>query len=234
MSDSPRVDDGFVEKFMKSVNTPLEYGVYFLFHDYWGKAPQSAIDAYVAELHKIPGIEQALEERYIAEPLSLERLKQCAPGTLGAGYLKFIVDNNLEANLGKNYRQFNDELRAAGTLDRLPDDLSYMMVRGFQTHDFHHVLTGYEASIYGELALAAYYLAQLRQPYHAFRVAVTTAHTAFLAPAFITEGMDAFTDGWSFGRMSKNIYFERWEDEIDTPLEVLRDRFNLNRHAQAA
>lgn len=234
MSDSPRVDDGFVEKFMRSVNTPLEYGVYFLFHDYWEKAPQSAIDAYVAELHKIPGIQEALEERYIAEPLSLDRLKQCAPGTLGAGYLKFIVDNNLEENLGKNYRKFNEELRAAGTLDRLPDDLSYMMVRGFQTHDFHHVLTGYEATIYGELALASYYLAQLRQPYHAFRVAVTTAHTAFLAPAFITEAMDAFTDGWSYGRASKNIYFERWEDEIDTPLEVLRERFNLNRHAQAA
>ncbi len=234
MSDSPKVDDAFVEKFMRSVNTPLEYGVYFLFHDYWEKAPQSAIDAYVEELHKIPGIKAVLEEGYIAEPLSLERLKQCAPGTLGAEYLKFIIDNNLEANLGKNYRTFNEELKASGKLDRLPDELSYMMVRGFQTHDFHHVLTGYEATIYGELALAAYYLAQLRQPYHAFRVAVTTAHTAFLAPGFITEGMDAFTDGWSFGRNSKNIYFERWEDEIDTPLEVLRERFNLTRHAIAA
>jgi len=234
MSDSPRVDDGFVERFMKSVNTPLEYGVYFLFHDYWEKAPQSAIDAYLEELHKIPGIQQYLEERYIADPLSLARLKQCAPGTLGAGYLKFIVDNNLEENLGKNYRKFNDELRASGKLDRLPDDLSYMMVRGFQTHDFHHVLTGYEATIYGELALAAFYLAQLRQPYHAFRVAVTTAHTAFLAPNHITEVMDAFTDGWSYGRSSKNIYFDKWEDEIDTPLEVLRERLNLTRHAQAA
>jgi len=234
MSDTPVVDDGFVEKFMKSVNTPLEYGVYFLFHDFWDKAPQSAIDAYVEELRKIPGIEPVLEEQYIAEPLSLERLEKCAPGTLGAGYLKFIIDNKLEKNLGTNYRKFNDELRDSGKLDRLPDDISYMMVRGFQTHDFHHVLTGYEATIYGELALAAYYLAQLRQPYHAFRVAVTTAHTAFLAPGFITEAMDAFTDGWAYGRSSKNIFFERWEDEIDTPLEVLRDRYNLTRVAQAA
>ena len=234
MSDSPRVDDGFVGKFMKSVNTPLEYGVYFLFHDYWEKAPQSAIDAYLEELHGIPGIRQVLEERYIAEPLSLERLRECAPGTLGAGYLEFIVDNNLEENLGRNYRKFNDELRASGKLDRLPDDLSYMMVRGFQTHDFHHVLTGYEATIYGELALAAFYLAQLRQPYHAFRVAVTAAHTAFLSPNHITEAMDAFTDGWSYGRRSKNIFFDKWEDEIDTPLEVLRERLNLTRHAQAA
>ncbi len=234
MSDSPKVDDAFVEKFMRSVKTPLEYGVYFLFHDYWEKAPQSAIDAYVEEMRSIPGAKEAIAEGFIAEPFSLERLEQCAPGTLGAGYLKFIIDNNLEKNLGTNYRKFNEELRSSGKLDRLPDDLSYMMVRGFQTHDFHHVLTGYEATIYGELALAAYYLAQLRFPYHALRVAVTTAHTALLAPNFIVEAMDAFTDGWSYGRNSNNINFERWEDEIDTPLEVLRERMNLTRHAKAA
>lgn len=54
MSDSPKVDDAFVEKFMRSVNTPLDYGVYFLFHDYWEKAPQSAIDAYVQSSTRSP------------------------------------------------------------------------------------------------------------------------------------------------------------------------------------
>ena len=108
------------------------------------------------------------------------------------------------------------------------------MVRGFQIHDFLHVLTGYEATIYGELALAAFYLAQLRFPYHAMRVAVTTAHMAFLRPDFIPEAMDAFVDGWSYGRTAKNLNFERWEDEIDTPLETLRERMNLKVRPLAA
>ena len=47
------------------------------------------------------------------------------------------------------------------------------MVCGTQLHDFLHVLTGYGATIPGELALAAHYLAQLRFPYHAIRLAVT-------------------------------------------------------------
>ena len=231
---APTVDRAFAEKFLQSVDTPLEYGVYFLFHDWWEEAPEGAIQAYLDELHKIPESKEFLEERFIAEPLSLDRLAECAPGTLGHAYRAFIVDNNLEKNLARNYRQFNEELHASGKLERLPDELSYMMVRGFQIHDFQHVLTGYEATIYGELALAAFYLAQLRFPYHAFRVAVTTAHMAFLRPDFIPEAMDAFVDGWAFGRTAKNINFVKWEDEIDTPLNVLQERMGLTKRDLAA
>jgi ubiquinone biosynthesis protein COQ4 len=227
MNAAAMIDRDFSEKFLKSVETPLDYGIYFLFHDWWEAAPEEAIKAYLAELHAIPEAKACLEARFIAEPLSLERLAKCAPGTLGAGYRKFILDNGLEQNLGRNYRDFNTQLHASGKLERLPDDLSFMMVRGFQIHDFQHVLTGYQATIYGELALAAFYLAQLRFPYHAMRVAVTTAHMAFLRPGFIPEAMDAFVDGWTYGRAAKNLNFERWEDEIDTPLEVLRTRMNL-------
>ena len=128
----------------------------------------------------------------------------------------------------------NDELTQKGQLNRLPADLSYLIVRGFQTHDFLHILTGYRATLMGELALASFYLAQLRFPYHAMRMAVTTAHYAFLEPRIITECMDAITDGWAFGRKAANIHFHKWEEEIDTPLLELRNRFNLDTIAMAA
>jgi len=234
MSGSATIDEAFAGKFLKSVNTPLDYGVYHLFHEWWDEAPQSAIDAYSRELASIPEAAPLLAEKFIAEPISLDRLAACRPGTLGHAYRAFIIDNGLEQNLGRNYRLFNEELSQSGKLDRLPPDLSYMMVRGFQIHDFLHVLTGYEATHYGELALASFYLAQLRFPYHAMRVAVTTAHMAFLRPGFIVEAMDAFVDGWTYGRSARNLNFERWEDELDTPLDVLRARMNLVRQAQAA
>ncbi|MBL8772621.1 MAG: hypothetical protein JNK30_14660 [Phenylobacterium sp.] len=234
MTDRPTIDREFAEKFLKSADTPLDYGVYFLFHEWWEKAPQKAIDAYSRELASIPEAAPFIAQRFISEPLSLERLAQCAPGTLGHAYRRFILDNKLEQNLGRNYRRFNEELTASGKLDRLPPDLSYMMVRGFQIHDFLHVLTGYEATPRGELALAAFYLAQLRFPYHAMRVAVTAAHMAFLRPGLIVEAMDAFVDGWAYGRVARNLNFERWEDELDTPLETLRARMGLNRTSLAA
>lgn len=234
MAGAEIINREFAAKFLRAADAPLDYGVYLLFHDWWAEAPQQAIEAYSRELASIPEAGPLLASRYISEPLSLERLAECAPGTLGHAYRRFILDNKLEQNLGRNYRKFNEELTSSGKLDRLPPDLSYMMVRGFQIHDFLHVLTGYEATNWGELALAAFYLAQLRFPYHAMRVAVTAAHMAFVRPGLIVDAMDAFVDGWSYGRTARNLNFERWEDELDTPLEVLRARMNLNRVGLAA
>lgn len=234
MTKPPIVDRAFAEKFLISVDRPLDYGVYFLFHDWWAEAPATAIDAYMTELHAVPGATAFLQARYIAEPLTVEALKVFTPGTLGAAYRDFVVDNNLIENFGRDYRKFQTELHTKGALKRMPEDMSYMMVRGTQLHDFMHVLTGYGATIPGELSLAAYYLAQIRFPYHAMRLAVTMAHTAFVAPAHVVSSMDAFVDGWQYGRNSRNINFEKWEERLGEPLAKLQAEMSLRQIAIAA
>jgi len=223
----PIVDRDFAERFLWAVDRPMAYGVYFLFHDWWAEAPQRAIDSYMEQLHVIPGASEFLKEKYIPEPTEVERLKACAPGTLGRAYYDFVVDNNLMEKFAVNYREFNEKLHSSGKLDRLPEDMSYMMVRGTQIHDYQHVLAGFDSSPYGELGLAAFYLAQLRFPYHAMRMAVTFGHAAFVNPDITVDAMDAIVDGWSRGRASGNINFARWEEEIDTPLTELRERFDI-------
>ena len=223
----PLVDRDFVEKFFRSVDRPLEYGVYQLFHEWWEKAPQSAIDAYSQELASLPGAREFLEARHLPPPLSIERLSECAEGTLGHAYRAFIVDNDLLVDLARDYRAFNEELSASGKLDRLPDDLSYTIVRGFQIHDFLHVLTGFDSSLMGELSQAGFHFAQLRFPYHAMRIAVTTAHMAFLRPDISVAAMDAIVAGWSYGRACPNLHFTRWEEEIDKPLRDVRRNHGL-------
>ncbi|MCG8592110.1 MAG: Coq4 family protein [Proteobacteria bacterium] len=109
-----------------------------------------------------------------------------------------------------------------------------MIVRGFQIHDFLHVLTGFDSSPAGEVGMAAFHFAQLRYPYHAMRMAVTTTHMAFLNPSVITLGMDAIAAGWSLGRATRNLHFEHWEDELDAPIAALRERMGLVLPAQAA
>ena len=230
----PIVDRAFAEKFMISVDRPLDYGVYYLFHDWWAGATQTAIDAYMEELHAIPGATDFLKEAYIAEPLTVEGLRGYGPGTLGAAYRDFVEENNLIENFGRDYRAFQAQLKASGQLDRMPDDMAYMMVRGTQLHDFMHVLTGYGATIPGELALAAYYLSQIRFPYHAIRLAVTMAHTALVAPKGVVPSMDAFVDGWHYGRHSNNINFEKWEERLGEPLAALQAEMNLRQIAKAA
>ncbi len=227
MQNEPIVDREFVERFMWAVDRPMAYGVYYLFHDWWAEAPQDAIDAYMKELHAIPGAAEFLEAKDIPAPIEVERLKSCAPGTLGRGYYEFVVENDLMEKFAVNYRDFNEKLHASGKLDRLPEDMSYMMVRGTQIHDFQHVLTGFDSTPYGELKLAAFYLAQLRFPYHAMRMAVTFAHAAFVNPEITVDAMDAVVEGWSKGRASGNLNFARWEDELDTPVSELRERYSI-------
>ena len=147
---------------------------------------------------------------------------------MGHGYHRFVVDHGLEANLARNYREFNEQLRDAGTLDRLPDDVSFTIVRGFQLHDMLHVLTGFSPTPLGELAQAGFHFGQLQFPYHAMRTAVTTAHVAFVNPAAITDAIDALVTGWMVGRFAENAHFHRWEDELDTPLDELRERFGID------
>lgn len=223
----PIVDRDFAEKFLTAVDRPFDYGVYFLFHDWWAEAPQEAIDAYLADLQSVPGAREFLDERWLSEPLAVKDLEGCAPGTLGAAYRDFIVDNGLMENLGRNYKQFNEHLQSTGALDRLPDDMSYMIVRGFQIHDFLHVLTGFAPDPLGELAQAAFHYAQLRFPYHASRMAVTFSHIAYVNPGATVEVMDAVVDGWQVGRAAENTHFTRWEDELDTPLDEIRARMGI-------
>ena len=80
MTEKPTVDREFAEKFLRSVDTPLDYGVYFLFHDWWEKAPQEAIDAYAAELASMPEAADCLRERCYCRALVFGPLVPVRPG----------------------------------------------------------------------------------------------------------------------------------------------------------
>ena len=228
------IDRDFAEKFLRSIEEPFAYPVYLLFHDFWAEAPQSAIDEYAAGLAAVDGAAEFLAERHLPDSVTLADTADCVEGTLGAAYRAFVVENELEANLATNYHDFHGQLTANGALDRLPDSLAYTIVRGFQIHDFLHVVTGHRPNIPGELGMAAFHFAQLQFPYHAIRVAVTTAHIAYVSPKGITVAMDALANGWLMGRSWQNLHFVHWEDELDTPLEDLRARFGANTPLAAA
>lgn len=228
-SKPPIVDRDFGEKFFWAVDRPMEYSVYHLLPNWWAVAPQPAIDAYSAQLAAMDGAEGFLAERFIADTLTLESLEGCPEGSLGAGYRSFIVDHGLDANLLVNYKHAHEAMTADGTLDRMPADLAYVSVRLSQIHDFAHTIAGFTPDPAGEIKMAAFHLAQLRFPYHSMRLAVTSAHAAFVNPGFMEPFFDAMSIGWIMGRKAQNLHFTRWEDQVDTPLEEIRERLGIDR-----
>ena len=225
----PTIDRAFGEKLLTCFDDPFTYGVHLLFNDWWAVAPQEAIDAYAADFERVPHQADFVRAQYFAPPLDLDALKAFAPGTLGNGYYRFIVDYGLEANLATNYAGMHAMLKASGRLDRMPASLQYSVLRGFQLHDVLHVLTGYPATQTGEIALQAFCLAQIRFPYFGMWMSVVTTRMTLLDPDMIVPMMDAISDGWAFGRSAANIKFNRWEDQFGRDLGDIRREYRLDR-----
>jgi ubiquinone biosynthesis protein Coq4 len=224
-----QIEREFGEKFLKSIDNFYTHGVDWLFNEWWETAPVDAIAKYEAAILDHPEHGPLAREGWLAPDFRLASLDDYAPGTFGHAYRTFMVDNNLVEQLAAGYRARHDELVRSGKIERMPPALAYKVLRGFQTHDLHHVLTGYPATPLGELAIQAFQLAQMDYPYAAMWIAVVTGHMTLLDPHLIKPAMDAITDGWSLGRNSRSVQFVKLEHRLGEPLDAVRAEFGLLR-----
>ncbi len=226
-SDKPRLHPDFVEKMVQTFDDPQAHGVHLLFNEWWATAPEITIERYLDGFSKTPGAKAFLEAGYLADPIELATLEAMPAGSLGRSYFEFLTHNGLEKNLATNYAQLHEFMSAKGRLDRMPADLKYAIIRGFQIHDLLHVVTGYTPSSLHELELQAFCLAQLQFPYFGMWMATTTSRMTFLEPDGIVPVMDAISRGWRLGRETQNLQLERWEDRFEEPLAEIRVQFGL-------
>ncbi len=224
-----KVDREFGEKFLTCIDDFYGYGVHLLFNDWWEKAPADVIAKYVAAIEGHPEQGPLARQQYYADTFSLKQLEGYAPGTLGNAYLRFMVDNNLVERLALGYRELHEEFEASGKLDTMPPVMKYKVLRGYQTHDLHHVLTGYPATPFDELALQAFQLAQQDFPYSAMTIATIMGHMTLVDPLLIKPAMDAITDGWAYGRRTRSIQFVAFETMLDRQLDDVQREYGLGR-----
>jgi ubiquinone biosynthesis protein COQ4 len=226
------VDRAFGEKFLTSVDNFYDYGVHLLFNEWWDKAPADAVAKYIDAIESHPEQGPLAAELWYAEPFALATLEGYAPGTLGAAYLAFMIENNLVERLAMGYRELTEEFEREGKLDNMPPLLKYKVLRGYQTHDLHHVLTGYGATPFDELALQAFQLAQQNFPYSAMTLAVIMSHATLVDPHLMQPAMDAITDGWAYGRRARSIQFVKFEQMLERPLIDVQREYGLGREGR--
>jgi ubiquinone biosynthesis protein COQ4 len=225
---TPTVDRIFGEKFLTSIDDFYGYGVHLLFNDWWEKAPAQTIAKYVEAIASHPDHGPLAQEGWYAEPLNLATLEGYGAGTLGHAYLGFMRDHGLVERLALGYRELHEEFEASGKLDAMPPVMKYKVLRGYQTHDLHHVLTGYPATPFGELALQAFQLAQMDFPYAAMTIAVIMGHMTLIDPYLIQPAMDAITDGWAYGRRARSLQFVKFELMFDRVLSDVQREYGLD------
>ena len=160
----PSLHPEFVENMVRTFNDSNEHGVHLLFNEWWAHAPDSTIKSYLANFRAQPGANAFLAEGYFAGQHTIEGLAAFPAGSIGREYYEFLTRNGLETNLATNYTKLHDYKNVSGQLDRMPSEIKYAIIRGFQVHDILHVVTGYTSSGLDELALQAFCLAQLQFP----------------------------------------------------------------------
>lgn len=221
------ITESFAPLFLRTINEMQANPVHLLFNQWWQHAPEDVVRKYTDQLMANDGFHAFVEEDYYADPVDLDALGKLSPETLGRRYHDWIVDNNLTAQIAMNYRDFHKTLADSGALDGMPEDLQYAVLRGFQLHDFMHVLSGYDPSPQGEIALQAFCLAQLQFPYFSMWMSTVTTQMTYIDPTRIVPLMDAIADGWRYGRAAPQLQFHRWEDEVERPLDEVRAEWGI-------
>lgn len=223
-----KLDRDLGERLLQCIEDYRTYDVKtHLFNHWWKTAPAEVLETYVAVIEKNPTLAAYVEQGWYAPDLNMEELSHCAPGTLGHAYHVFMSAPGVAPDFIKGFSKLYEELEASGEMGELPPAMRYMILRGHQTHDIHHVVTGYPATVGGEIGLNTFKLAQMNTPFSAMWTAVLSGHVTFVDPSLTEPVMDAVADGWTYGRQAKNIQFVPFENMYDRPLEDIRREFGL-------
>jgi ubiquinone biosynthesis protein COQ4 len=153
------------------------------------------------------------EQRAIdSHTIDLEVLYALPSGTLGHAYAAFMKRHGLTPNV----------------FDGPPEDItdsrrSYVIQRMRQTHDLWHVVTNAETDPAGEVALQAFYWAQLGAPSSGIIAALGTLKTLRYERRIVRDVLAMI----KLGRMADRMPTFNWEDHWATPLTEVRRLMNL-------
>lgn len=175
------------------------------------------IEAYRRSLdfvRTLPGVADLVAARYLAPPPDLRRLAELPPGSLGRAFARHILDHDFDPDY---FRKI--EIR---------DDLDYVLLRIRQTHDIWHVVTGFDTSRAGEIALKAFELAQLRRPMSAVIAAGGVLRALIAQPEQTDVVLRAVARGHRLGLGCAPFLAQRWEQAWDRPLAAWRAELGVD------
>jgi ubiquinone biosynthesis protein Coq4 len=226
------LDRTFAAEFLKSVDNSAKHGIHILFNQYWEHMPSEVRDRIVAHFYGDPQLKAWVTERWFPEPYSFDDLGRLPSGSLGRAYHQHIVANNLNREIADGYATYHRSLEKSGVLDNMPEEMKYATLRGFQVHDFLHMLTGFDTTGGGEIALQSFGVAQTNSLYNSMWLSVTTTQAAFLHPQMNPGLMDAITEGWRLGRSVKtNLVTVKWEQRLHEQVSDLRREYGVPDHS---
>ncbi len=217
---SPELDPELVESLLESLASWDPRASVPLALDYMRLGDEAALQGFDALALGDPQADAMLKGRYLSPSPDVEELGSLPGGTLGREFARYLVDNELDANLLRE-SAFIGAHRARG------EDVGYLAERGFQLHDLFHVLTGFDTTPLGEVRVVSFTVAQIPAPYPAMIIATRPLQMVLYRPELLPPVMDAISEGWSLGRRAKPLMGVHWEEYWERPLSDLRQAYDL-------
>jgi ubiquinone biosynthesis protein COQ4 len=222
------LDGTVADNFLRFANDNQTNGVPELHFRFWKEGDEQARQRYVERFRADERAMAWVDEGYQANDPDVDELLGLGPDTLGHQFARHLLDNGLSRTIASDYRTAHEDLAAKGVLDSMPHEIQYAVLRGFQIHDWMHIITGHLTDGPGEIALQAFTLAQRELPYSAMWIAGLTTQMTFVHPHMTTTVMDCIAAGWQLGCTTKNLSYEKWEERVAEPVSELRREFGFD------
>ncbi|WNG20277.1 Coq4 family protein [Cystobacter fuscus] len=144
-----------------------------------------------------------------ASALDMDALEKLPSGSLGHTFARYFRDQGLSP---------------IETLSPPKNDAQYVATRLRETHDFHHLVTGYDTDVMGEMELQAFTLGNLHLR-TSFLILLQTAKLPQRVPGFdAAQYARRLWAAFRRGSQSRQLASFRWEDNWATPLAMLREQ----------
>lgn len=165
---------------------------------------------------KIPeGVDARLDPvRGYLPRLTIEQLRAMPAGTLGQAVAKQLDDNG--------FRLF----AVSEAMRERVEEQTYIL-RYLATHDFIHVLTGFDTSLCGEMGVLAVTVEQGFAPAGAFQEAMARTVYPLRVPSQYAAIRHNRALGHELGRRAEFLLAIRYEDYLDQPVEQVRKLLNI-------
>jgi ubiquinone biosynthesis protein Coq4 len=175
-------------------------------------AQQEALRRLVEAVRVDPVGAAALRQRQRVT-VDLATLRAMAPGTFGRAVASFLDDNGIDPT-------------SIPSLES-PDELAWVKAHLYETHDVWHVATGFTTDVAGELALQAFYAAQLPGRLSELLLAGGLLHAALWKQNDFRPRLAAIARGWAAGTRARPLVGVRWDALWGVPIERVRDDLAL-------
>lgn len=148
--------------------------------------------------------------------LDVDKLKEFPEGSLGREYERHLATNNIE------------HLRVSPSVVEQLKDNPYAILFA-QTHDLHHVLTGFDTSLAGEAGVAAFNVGQGIGPVHERTWDFAKYFYFIAAPSQVKEIRSNLKLGYSMGIKASLLLEIKLEKLLPLSLAEARIKVGINK-----